>query len=123
VIRACLRNDPELQLTSGEQRRDFVYIDDVVQAYDVLANRWPELQAPASIDVGSGEAPPVREFVERVHRLTASSTRLAFGALTYRPEESMLYRADVDALQRLGWRPRHSLEEGLRRTIALETRP
>jgi nucleoside-diphosphate-sugar epimerase len=36
IIDSCLSNEPEIQLTLGEQRRDFIYIDDVVAAYLLL---------------------------------------------------------------------------------------
>ena len=121
VITSCLRNEPELRLTAGEQRRDFIYIDDVVDAYDVVVHQAAQLAPSASIDVGSGDAPSVREFVEQVHLLCGSSTRLLFGAVPYRAGEAMLCRADTTMLRRLGWAPRHSLLEGLQRTLAAET--
>src|SRR5512146_292629 len=36
VIKSCLMNAPELKLTLGEQKRDFIYIDDVIAAYLLL---------------------------------------------------------------------------------------
>jgi CDP-paratose synthetase len=97
VITSCLANVPELPLTAGEQKRDFVYIDDVVEAY-----------------LGSGEAVSIRQFVELVHRLTSSSTRLHFGAYPYRENESMFLQADTEALKKLGWSCKHTLEQGLK---------
>ncbi len=89
VLHACQRNEPELRLTAGEQLRDFIYIDDVVAAYDVLLMQHRALEPAQDIEVGSGEAPSLRSFVETVHRLTASHTKLIFGALPYRTNEVM----------------------------------
>lgn len=120
VLHACHEQRPTLDLTAGEQRRDFIYLDDVVSAYLLLADRAAGLPPYHDVAVGSGEAPTVREFVRLVHTLTGSRTELRFGALPYRANEAMLCRADLAALRALGWRPAHSLEAGLKETIARE---
>jgi nucleoside-diphosphate-sugar epimerase len=122
VIRSCARNVPALSLTAGEQQRDFIYIDDVLSAYERLAGL--ALEQPAGrvsiIELGSGEAPTLRHFVETVHQLSGSRTRLDFGALPYRPNEAMLCRADLTAMRALGWTPRYDLRAGIARTLELE---
>lgn len=121
VIKSCLRNEPELRLTAGEQRRDFVHIDDVVDGYSLLLDRAGSLDsAYRSFGLGSAEAVTIREFVEMVHRITASRTELNFGAVPYRPGEVMNSEADVKDLLALGWKPRYSLLQGLTRTIEQE---
>jgi CDP-paratose synthetase len=120
VLQNCYQNVPELDLTAGEQRRDFVYIDDVVSAYRILAERREQLADICDIEVGSGVAPTVREFVETAHRLTNSHTQLNFGRLPYRPNEAMLCKANIGHMQALGWSPRFDLHAGLQKTIRLE---
>lgn len=120
VLHACLRNEPELKLTAGEQLRDFIHIDDVVAAYDAVLAHADSLPASDVVEIGSGDAPSIREFVETVHRLIGSTTRLAFGALPYRTNEAMLCRANTTRLQALGWRPTHNLVSGLQDTIRKE---
>lgn len=120
VLQTCHNNAPELDLTAGEQRRDFIYIDDVVSAYRVLAEQRDLLEAFSEIEVGTGVAPPVREFVETVHRLTSSRTQLNFGRLPYRPNEAMLCEANIFRMQALGWNPMFDLSAGLKKTIELE---
>ncbi|MDD5059028.1 MAG: NAD(P)-dependent oxidoreductase [Sideroxydans sp.] len=118
VINNCLMNAPELKLTSGEQRRDFIYIDDVVAAYMLLLEKQEAIADwLAEFDVGSGEAVTIRQFVETVHRLTNSETRLNFGAHPYREGEVMLSQADTKSLRKLGWCCRHTLEQGLKLVI------
>src|SRR5690606_3546497 len=93
VFHACQRHQPQLALTAGEQRRDFIYIEDVVSAYGVVAGKLNELSTSDQVDVGSGNAPSVRSFVEQVHLLTGSRTELKFGAIPYRANEAMLCQA------------------------------
>ncbi len=118
VINTCLKNASELKLTPGEQKRDFIYIDDAVAAYMLLLEKQ-ESQPNwfVEFDVGSGEAVTVRQFVELVQQLTASNTYLNFGAQPYRAGEVMLSQADVEPLRKLGWRCRHTLEQGLKLVI------
>lgn len=120
VLHACHRNEPVLKLTAGEQARDFIYIDDVVSAYDTLITQCTQLDAVLDIEVGSGVAPTIRQFVETAHRLTASSTELLFGALPYRANEAMHCLANVERIKKLGWEPAYDLNAGLKKTIELE---
>jgi CDP-paratose synthetase len=114
VIKSCLRNVSSLDLTPGDQKRDFVYIDDAVDAFLRI---WEHERAlpPGYMgyDVGSGEAVSIRDFVTLVKTITRSSTRMNFGALPYRENELMECRLDVDPLKRLGWRPRTGLARGV----------
>jgi len=122
IINSCLKNAPELKLTKGEQKRDFIYIDDVVSAYMVLLENMNSLDSSfVEFDVGSGRSIPIREFVETVHRLTASSTHLAFGSLPYREGEVMHSEADVTGLTALGWQCRFDVETGLKQVLELES--
>lgn len=118
VINSCLMNAPELKLTLGEQRRDFIYIDDVIAAYMLLLEKQELLPDWfVELDVGSGEAVTIRQFVELVQQQTASRTHLDFGAHPYREGEVMFSQADTSALRKLGWRCGYTLEQGLRLVI------
>lgn len=120
VLHACKRNDAELKLTAGEQMRDFIYIDDVVSAYDTLLTQRHQLGTVQDVEVGSGVAPSIRQFVETAHRLTASRTELLFGALPYRANEAMHCLANIARMTQLGWAPAFDLNAGLKKTIELE---
>lgn len=118
VVRSCISNVAELQLTSGDQRRDFIYVDDVVDAFQVLIERTDaDAGSFQEYHVGTGRAVTLREFVETVKALSGSCTRLVFGALPYRTNEPMCSVADAGALIQLGWRCRTSLVEGIAKTI------
>lgn len=120
VLHACHDNLPSLKLTRGEQARDLVHIDDVISAYEVLIQQTDQLQDFDEIDLGSGEAPTIREFVEMAHELTGSRTQLEFGAVPYRPNEAMRCQADIERLNDMGWHPILNLRAGLQHTIERE---
>ncbi len=120
VVADLVRGVPEIAFTPGEQRRDFLYVDDCADAFvRVLGSVRGAPPGFRRIEVGSGRSTSIRELVGTAWRLAGQpATRLAFGALPYRPHEAMEVTVDLGPLQSLGWRPAISLEEGLRRTIA-----
>ena len=114
VINNCLKNVPELNLTLGEQQRDFIYIDDVIAAYLLLLDKHTSFEDQfVEFEIGSGIAITIKHFVETVHRLTASTTRLNFGALPYRTGEAMYSKAIIDKLQTLGWHCQQDINAGI----------
>lgn len=119
VINACRDNRPELELTLGEQLRDFIYIDDVVAAYRYLISDMT-LAGFEEIELGSGHAVAIREFVELVRTQTNSSTKLNFGAVPYRHNEVMLSVADTIKLASLGWQCKTDLNTGIRKVLEAE---
>jgi len=123
AIVSCLQNAEYLPLTFGEQKRDFIYIKDVTEAFAILVDCYAHSKhtpTPAyrRYPVGSGVAVTIRQVTQLIHRLTHSQTRLDFGAVPYRPNEVMFSQADLTKMNALGWSPRYSLEDGLKRTIA-----
>lgn len=120
IIRKMLDDVPEIKLTSGEQLRDFVYVDDVVNAYLKIINssRIMGRVGVKCFEVGSGAAQPVKDFITTAHRIIGSKSNLLFGALPYRENEIMYSKANLEALTGLGWRSTVKLEEGLKNIIS-----
>jgi len=116
VINRCLKGE-NLQLTSGKQQRDFIYIDDVVSAYEIIISNIDKLESFETVPVGSGESPTVREFVELIHACSSSKSKLEFGAVVMRENELMYSCADTAKLKQLGWQQIHSLESGIKTTL------
>ncbi len=115
ILSALAKRD--LSMTSGEQKRDPVYIDDVVDA--LLLAGTKNVKAGSIFNIGSGQAIPVKDIVQDVLRLMDSSAKPFFGKLPMRPDEIMEMSADVSAArEQLGWKPKISLTEGLSKTIA-----
>lgn len=121
TINNCLLNIPEYHLTQGEQKRDFIYIQDVISAYMLIIKKQSTINKKfIQFGVGSGTSISIRNFVEMVHRLTHSQTKLRFGTLPYRENEIMNSVADTTTLRAMGWHPRFTLEHAIRETIAQE---
>lgn len=119
AVRNLLNEVESIDLTRGEQKRDFLYIDDAVEAFLTLIRRSSSLgKGFFHFEVGTGRNIAVRDCVALVKSLTDNTrTRLNFGAVPYREHEVMESHVDTSAIRGLGWSPRISLEEGLRKTI------
>ena len=105
---------PKLSLTKGHQKRDFIYINDVVSAYLTLVEYGRTNNfLLETFEVGTGQSTKIRDFCEKIKFLSNSSTILAFGDMPYRADEIMESRADISKLQRLGWSPIFSVSQGL----------
>lgn len=120
VINSCISNVPTLPLTLCEQKRDFIYIDDVVDAYMKILQNLSKFKKQEQIELGSGIALRLRDFVEAVHRLTNSKTELLFGEIPYRENDEMCLVANIDVLKKLGWIPRIDIKTGIKNIIGVD---
>lgn len=123
VVRSCLDGKASLDLTDGLQKRDFIYISDVVSAYDhLLGGVLSRGNGVVDVDVGTGVATSIRVFAEMVKQASGSGTDLRFGAVPTRAGELAESKADIRCLQSLGWVPEYNLAAGLSETIEQESR-
>ncbi|AFY59966.1 NAD(P)-dependent oxidoreductase [Synechococcus sp. PCC 6312] len=114
IMKKCLQNLRSIDLTPGEQKRDFIYIDDVISAYLFLFNNLEKIYSDfLQVEVGTGNVISIRELVEMIHRITLSSSHLNFGVIPYRENEIMISQAKTQVLNSLGWYPKHSLDTAL----------
>jgi CDP-paratose synthetase len=122
LIRNCILNKKELNLTKGEQERDFIYIDDVVSAiYKIIIFNPNYEKGFYDFEVGSGEAFTLKEFALLTKKLSKSKTKLNFGVLPYRKNEIMTSKADNKKIYALGWKIKKTLSENLAHIIELES--
>jgi UDP-glucose 4-epimerase len=104
------------KLTSGARAVDWIYVDDVVDAF-LRAATTPGLDG-RSLDIGSGELVTARDLVVRLRQAVGGDVEPAFGAISDRPLERVRAADPAAAAGAMGWHPRTSLDEGLARTVA-----
>ncbi len=121
LIKSFLQNKKEIDFTSGNQKRDFIYVADVVEAYlKVLQKEILPTPGFDEYEVGTGSSITVREFVERVAKVFKSNTILNFGALPGRQGEMPDSFADISKLKELGWEPHFNIESAMQRIMSVE---
>jgi UDP-glucose 4-epimerase len=102
-------------LMSGEREVDWIYVDDVVDAF--LAAAVEPGADGASLDIGSGELVSVRAIASRIARLVGGDVAPQFGAVPDRKLERVRVADPTSAAATIGWQPRTPLDDGLLRTI------
>lgn len=117
VVINCI-NQKDVNLSSGEQKRDFIFIEDMIDAY-VKAMENPSTEG-LILNVGSGRDVTVMEVAETIHKLVDSDNKLLFGKKEKAPfETNICWKADIKAIKRaLNWRPKTNLADGLKKTIS-----
>ena len=97
----------------GEQTKDYIYVDDCVEAHNVAMRHGESLV----VNIGTGEATSVNEIFRRLKGLTGYDAPPVHGP--DRPGDVRHFRLDTSRAKRvLGWEPRVGLMEGLEKTVA-----
>jgi CDP-paratose synthetase len=118
MIKRLLKNEPEIQLTKGEQIRDFVHVDDVVAAFLKIFEKADQItDAFSTFQVASGEVISIRDLLSFLKEITGSTSNLNFGAFPYRDNEMMASISSNHALIALGWAPMISIRQGLQQMV------
>lgn len=107
------------QLTLGDigTKRDYIYIDDLVNAF-VLAIEEKEKTGLSIYNVCSGKATSAKEIVKIISKIKGHSIKIKTNPNLYRKDEARIEYGSYKLIQKtFGWKPKISLEEGLRRIL------
>ena len=118
VIKSIL-DGQEIRATKGEQKRDFIYVQDVVDAYlKVLDNLEDFNEEFVEFEIGTGESASLKYFVSRIEEGIGKKANIKWGALRYRKNEIFDSKAGMEkAKEYLGWYPKYDIRSGLEKTI------
>src|SRR6266446_5375067 len=109
----ALRGEPLTVYGDGSQTRSFCYVDDLIEGIMGLFERG----GADPTNIGNPHEFTVRQLAERVLALTGSKSKIVERPLPV--DDPRVRQPDIThARKTLGWEPKVSLEEGLRRTIA-----
>lgn len=114
IIRALFEKN-EISLTGGRERRDFIYIDDVVDAYLLFLSQ-KDLQGEV-FNLGTGKQYTNNEVVKTLFRIIGKETSVKKGAFPKKTWDTSFWVADISKSKKiLRWQPKVTLEEGLKKT-------
>lgn len=113
VIRSLLLDKPA-QCTHGNQLRDYLYVEDVADAFIALLES--DIQGP--VNIASGYPVSLKEIVHKIAEKLSRKDLVRLGALPAALDEPDLLVADVSRMSNeLGWRPKYDLDHGLEEAI------
>jgi CDP-paratose synthetase len=112
LVNELKTNVKSIELTEGNQERDFVNVIDVQKAIGLIVEQ-PYQDSYDEYEVCSGNITTIREFAQIVKLAANSCSRLDFGAIDYRENEIMSIHSNPSKTFGLGWRPEIELVSGV----------
>jgi UDP-glucose 4-epimerase len=110
-----LNNIPPIIYGDGEQTRDYTYIEDIVEAYDLILNN-EKIREP--INFGIGKEIKIIDLASMIIELCGKKGSISPVHIEPRPGEVQRLVADISkAKELLGWKPKYTIEEGLKKFI------
>ena len=121
IIHQMLEKKSTINLSHGNQKRDFIHIDDVVDFYRQLLLNIHRLENHFyDIHIGTGNTVTVRQVVEFLEEESGSQAHLNFGAVS---DKEISFETSIDLnflLKWFGWRPKVDIFYGLKKTLIEE---
>ncbi len=109
-----------IKLTSGDQKRDFIYVEDAIKAFLTIINREKiYLNSFKNYEVGTGSSIKIKDFAMMIKLFSKSPTKLLFGDIKYRDDEIMESVADLKSLTSIGWKPDVDIESGIKKILEI----
>jgi CDP-paratose synthetase len=111
-----LKANQDLLLTEGIQKRDYIFIDDVIEIMYFLSTCVLKTEI-CDISVGTGLDPAIKEIILFLYRETGSRSNLKFGAIKMREHEPSTV-ADISFIRQLGYsKPLTYWKDGMKKVI------
>jgi len=113
VTRALLAGK-EAPCSHGQQVRDFLHVQDVADAFVALLGST----AQGTVNISSGEPLALRDLIQLLATHVGRPDLIKLGVLPPRPDDPPVLFANTRKLREVvGWKPRLTLDEGLRQTV------
>lgn len=111
---AKLENNPSITCWgTGSPFREFLHVDDLADACVFLMNNY---ESDEIINVGSGTDISIKELAEKVAKIIGYQGEIKWD--TTKPDGTPKKLLNISKLQKLGWKPKISLEDGIKSTYA-----
>ncbi len=113
IIQSLMRQEVA-KCTHGKQRRDFMHVSDVANAFVTLLDSTLE----GAINIASGESVTLKTVIEKIASKFQLPDHIHYGAINSPPNDPEQIIADISRLKNeLKWTPQKSLDIGLDETI------
>lgn len=115
IIKSVILNKP-IKLTEGKQRRDFIYIDDMVESFTKCLEKADTLKGKI-LNIGTGLQYTNDEVVKVLFKVSKKEVKIEKGSYPKRMWDQPNWVADISQAKKiLNWSPKFSIEKGLAAT-------
>lgn len=109
---AKINNDKLVQIWgTGKPKREFLYVDDLADACVFLMQNYDD---PAIVNIGTGTDISIEELAETIGKITKFPGKIVFDFT--KPDGASQKLLDVSKLNKLGWKAKTALEEGIKKS-------
>ena len=117
IINQMINNHETIKLGYAEPYRNFIYIDDLLQAWKCVIEN-PEKCAGEIFCIGPDNAIKIRDYANMIAHKLGWNGKIEWNYKPHRPGEIFLLNSTNRKITKmLGWEPKVDLHEGLERTI------
>jgi len=115
-VRRVLSGNPPIIYGDGEQTRDYMYIEDLAKAYELVLKHKKPIKEP--INFGTGKETRIIDLAKTIITLCDKQKKIKPVHVAPRPGEVQRLIADcTKAKNLLGWLPQYHLEDGLKKFV------
>ena len=112
-VEAKRNNSPEVVLWgSGTPLREFLHVDDLAKAILVCLEKYDDSQ---QINIGSGDEISIKDLGQKIANLTGFTGKVVWDS--NRPDGTPRKVLDSTKINKLGWKPSITLDEGIKSTV------
>jgi nucleoside-diphosphate-sugar epimerase len=116
IIKSCLENK-KLKLSSANSVRDFIFIEDIIDAYLKAINNIQKIQGEI-FNLGTGKQTEIAQVVKLVKEITQSKVKPEYNQIKSVQIEPKTWVADTSKTKKLlNWHSKYNLKNGLERDI------
>jgi len=116
IIKSCLENK-KLKLSSANPVRDFIFIEDIIDAYLAAIKKIQKIKGEI-FNLGTSKQAKIAQVVDLVKKLTHSSIEPHYGEVIPVQTEPKTWVADISKIKKLlSWQPKYNLRKGLEKNI------
>ena len=113
IISQMVKHD-YIQLGNLDSKRDFIYIDDVIQAFEICLENITDFNI---FNVGSEKSYSIGEICDFVKKILDKKIEITTINSQLRKNDIQEIISDCTMLKKLNWAPQIDIEEGLKKTI------
>jgi GDP-L-fucose synthase len=105
---------------TGEPMRELLYVDDLADACVFLMNKYGYSELGEFINIGTGTDISIADLAQLVKELTGFKGEIQHDYT--KPDGTPRKLLDISKIRSLGWKPKTSLEDGIKKTYSFFTR-
>jgi len=114
TIVRLLHGKPATLYGDGDQVRDWLYVEDFCRALDTVIKRGSDFEI---YNICANQFATVKEIVLKIVEIMDKDPQKDIAYVRGRPGEDRRYAMKCNKIRELGWKPKVSLDEGLRKTV------